>query len=160
MVYHINFSPRNDYYTTTMNCNLIIANDYSDVTQDIKDLSEKSRLLLEKSPVYQFKAICNRQYLIPIIQTASGPYIQNSITFYTCIKDLRPPNTITSQCVHMRTYTIPKTYLHKLKQDHKKFTFVSFDEWWYGHSSQTIRWNKNDLAHGRYYNFPDFGLKG
>ena len=38
-----------------MNCNLIIANDYGDVTQDIKDLSEKSRLLLEKGPVHKFK---------------------------------------------------------------------------------------------------------
>ena len=38
-----------------MNCNLIIANDYADVTQDIKDLSKKNRLLLEKGPAYQFK---------------------------------------------------------------------------------------------------------
>ena len=79
----------------------------------------------------------NRQYLIPIIQTASRTYIRNSIRFY--IKDLRPPNTIPSQCVHMRTYTIPKTYLDKLKQDYKNFTLTSFDEWWYGHSSRTIR---------------------
>ena len=42
LVYQINFSPKNDYYITTMNCNLTIANDYDDVTQDIKDLSEKS----------------------------------------------------------------------------------------------------------------------
>ena len=27
LVYQINFSPKNDYYITTMNCNLIIAND-------------------------------------------------------------------------------------------------------------------------------------
>ena len=45
------------------------------------------------------------------------------------IKDLRPANTITLQCVHMRTYTIPKTYLDKLKQDYKNFTLVSFDKW-------------------------------
>ena len=57
----------------------------------------------------------NRQYLIPIIRTASGPYIRKSITFYTCIKDLRPPNTTTSQCVHMRTYTIPNIFLDQLK---------------------------------------------
>ena len=44
LVYQINFSPKNDYYITTMNCNLIIATDYGDVTQGIKDLSEKSRL--------------------------------------------------------------------------------------------------------------------
>ena len=55
LVYQINFSPKKDYYITTMNCNLTIANDYDDVTQDIKDLSEKSWLLLEKGPAYQFK---------------------------------------------------------------------------------------------------------
>ena len=38
-----------------MNCNLIIANNYDDVTQDIKYLSEKCQLLLEKGPAYQFK---------------------------------------------------------------------------------------------------------
>ena len=38
-----------------MNCNLFIANDYGDATQDIKDLSEKSRLFLEKILAYQFK---------------------------------------------------------------------------------------------------------
>ena len=55
LVYQINFSPKNDNYITAMNCNLFIANDYGDATQDIKDLSEKSRLLLEKSLAYQFK---------------------------------------------------------------------------------------------------------
>ena len=29
----------------------------------------------------------------------------------------------------MRTYTIPKTYLGKLKQDYKNFTLVAFDKW-------------------------------
>ena len=87
---------------------------------------------------------------MPIIQTASEPYIWKSITFYTCIKDLRAPNTITSQCVHMQTYTIPKTYLDKLNQDYKNFTLESFGEWQYGRSTQTIRWNKNDSAHDRY----------
>ena len=41
MVYETNFSPKNDYYIATMNCNLIIANDYGDATQDIRDPSEK-----------------------------------------------------------------------------------------------------------------------
>ena len=116
--------------------------------------SENDAIIVRKD---DYKKITwNRQNLIPIIQTANRPYIRNSITFYTCIKDLRPPNTITLQCVHMRTYTIPKTYLGKLKQDYKNFTLVAFDKWWYGHSSQTIRWNKNNLAHGSYYNFPEF----
>ena len=116
--------------------------------------SENDAVIIRKD---DYKKITwNRQNLIPVIQTANRPYIRNNITFYTCIKDLRPPNTITLQCVHMRTYTIPKTYLDKLKQDYKNFTLVSFDKWWYGHSSQTIRWNKNDLAHDSYYNFPEF----
>ena len=56
--------------------------------------------------------------------------------------------------------TIPKTYLDKLKQDYKNFTLTSFDEWWYGHSSRTIRQNKNDLTHNSYYNFPEFWSGG
>ena len=99
--------------------------------------SENDAVIIRKD---DYKKITwNRQNLIPVIQTANRPYIRNNITFYTCIKDLRPPNTITLQCVHMRTYTIPKTYLDKLKQDYKNFTLTSFDEWWYGHSSRTIR---------------------
>ena len=49
-----NFSNENRYYITTMNCNLVIANDYGDLLDDIKELSTKSRLLLEKGPAYQF----------------------------------------------------------------------------------------------------------
>ena len=37
-----------------MNFNLVIANDYGDLLGDIKELSTKSRLLLEKGPAYQF----------------------------------------------------------------------------------------------------------
>ena len=55
LVYQITFSPKNDFYITTMSCNCIIANNYGKVTQNIKDLSEKSQLLLEKGPSYQFK---------------------------------------------------------------------------------------------------------
>ena len=48
LIYQINFSTENDYYITTMNCNLVIANDFSDRLKDIKDSSEKSRLLTKK----------------------------------------------------------------------------------------------------------------
>ena len=41
LIYQINLSTENDYYITTMNCNLIIANDFLDRLKDIKDLSEK-----------------------------------------------------------------------------------------------------------------------
>ena len=37
-----------------MNCNLVIMNNYGDLLDDIKELSTKSRLLLEKGPPYQF----------------------------------------------------------------------------------------------------------
>ena len=50
LVYQINFSPKNDYYITTINCNLIITSDYGDVTQDIKDLSEKKLIIARKRP--------------------------------------------------------------------------------------------------------------
>ena len=54
LVYQINFSKENDFFITTLNCNLVIANDYGDLLDDIKELSIKSRLLLEKGPAYQF----------------------------------------------------------------------------------------------------------
>ena len=37
-----------------MNCNLVIANDYGDLLEDMKKLSTKSRLLLEEGAAYQF----------------------------------------------------------------------------------------------------------
>ena len=37
-----------------MNCNLVIANDYGDLLDDIKELPTNSRLSLEKGPAYQF----------------------------------------------------------------------------------------------------------
>ena len=60
----------------------------------------------------------------------------------------------------MRSLTIPKAYLVKLKQDYKNFTLTSFDKWCYDKSSRTIRWNKNDLAHDRYFNFSEFWTGG
>ena len=41
LICQINFSTENDYYITTMNCNLVIANDYGDLIDDIKELSIK-----------------------------------------------------------------------------------------------------------------------
>ena len=37
-----------------MNCNLVIANDYGDLLDDINELSTKSQLLLEKGPAHHF----------------------------------------------------------------------------------------------------------
>ena len=54
LVFQIKFSTENDYYITTVNCNLVIANDYGDLLDDVRELSTKSRLLLEKGPAYQF----------------------------------------------------------------------------------------------------------
>ena len=54
LIYQINFTTKNDYHITTMNCNLVISNGYGDLIDDIKELSTKSRLLLEKGPAYQF----------------------------------------------------------------------------------------------------------
>ena len=54
LIYLINFLTKNNYYITTMNCNLVIANDYGGLLEDIKKLSKKSRLLLKKGAAYQF----------------------------------------------------------------------------------------------------------
>ena len=53
LIYQINFSTQNDYYITTMNCNLVIAKDYGGLLDNIKKLLAKSRLLLEKGAAYQ-----------------------------------------------------------------------------------------------------------
>ena len=37
-----------------MNCNLVIADNYGKLLDNINELSTKSRLLLEKGPAYQF----------------------------------------------------------------------------------------------------------
>ena len=54
LVYQINYSTKNDYYITTMNCNLVIANNYGDLLEDIKELSTESQLLLQKGRAYLF----------------------------------------------------------------------------------------------------------
>ena len=48
------FSTENDYYITTVNCNLVISNDYDGLLDNINKLSTKSRLLLETGAAYQF----------------------------------------------------------------------------------------------------------
>ena len=42
LIYQINVSNENDYYITTMNCNLIISDDYGGLLDGIKKLSTKS----------------------------------------------------------------------------------------------------------------------
>ena len=42
LVYQICFSNENDYYLTTMNCSVVIVNDYSDLLDDVNELSTKS----------------------------------------------------------------------------------------------------------------------
>ena len=53
LIYQINFSTKNDYYITIMNFNLVIANHYGRLLENIKT-STKSRLLLEKGAACQF----------------------------------------------------------------------------------------------------------
>ena len=53
LIYQINFSTENDYYITTMNCNLVIANDYGRLLDNMKKLLTKSRLLLKKGAACQ-----------------------------------------------------------------------------------------------------------
>ena len=53
LIYQTNFSTENVHHITTMNLNLVIANDYGDLLDNIKEFSTKSRLLLEKRPAHQ-----------------------------------------------------------------------------------------------------------
>ena len=52
-VQEIKFSWKNDYYITSLNCNLIVKEHIDDRKKLIEELSQKSRLLLEKGPAYQ-----------------------------------------------------------------------------------------------------------
>ena len=54
-IYKVHFSPKKIYYLTSMNCNLDLQEDIKNdgFLDKIKKLSEKGRLLLEKSPPYQ-----------------------------------------------------------------------------------------------------------
>ena len=54
LIYQINSSTTDEYHIATVNCNLVVANDHGDLLGDIKELSTKSQLLLEKRPAYQF----------------------------------------------------------------------------------------------------------
>ena len=54
-IYKVPFSPKKDYYLMSINSNLDLQEDIKNdgVLDKIKKLSENSRLLLEKGPVYQ-----------------------------------------------------------------------------------------------------------
>ena len=53
-VQKINFNKKKDYYIASLNCNLILKEDIKkDKEKMIEELSEKSRLLLEKGAAYQ-----------------------------------------------------------------------------------------------------------
>ena len=54
-IYKVHFSPRKGYFITSMNCDLNLKQGIKNygVLDKIKELSEKSQLLLEKRPAYQ-----------------------------------------------------------------------------------------------------------
>ena len=54
-IYKVHFSPRQDYFITSMNYDLNLEEDIKNdgALDEIKELSEKSRLLLEKGTAYQ-----------------------------------------------------------------------------------------------------------
>ena len=53
IIYEMDFLTKNDDYITSLNSDLIVKEHNDNKSKLIKDLSEKSRLLLEKSPSYQ-----------------------------------------------------------------------------------------------------------
>ena len=55
VVYQIRLSTEKNYYIFSINFNLIIHEDYEHVSDEIKQLSIKSNLLLEKGPDCFFK---------------------------------------------------------------------------------------------------------
>ena len=53
IIYEIDFLMKNDYYITSLNCELIIKEHNDNKSKLIKDLSKNSWLLLKKEPAYQ-----------------------------------------------------------------------------------------------------------
>ena len=53
IIYEMDFLTKNDDYITSLNSDLIVKEHNDNKSKLIKDLSEKSRLLLEKGPAYQ-----------------------------------------------------------------------------------------------------------
>ena len=53
IVYEIDFLTKNDYYITSLNCDLIVKEQIDNKDKLIKELLEKSRSLLKKGSVYQ-----------------------------------------------------------------------------------------------------------
>ena len=64
LIYKINFSTKNDYYITTMNCNLVIAKDYGGLLDVIKKFLTKSQKLLEKRSSISIRFIFSRISII------------------------------------------------------------------------------------------------
>ena len=65
--YQINFSTENDYYITTINSNSVIANSYGRLLDDMKKLSTKNQLLLEKGAAYQLNlSLVELNYLFQV----------------------------------------------------------------------------------------------
>ena len=54
-IYTVHFSPKIDYYITSMNCDLNLVQDFKNdgILDEIRELSEKSRKLQAKGPAYQ-----------------------------------------------------------------------------------------------------------
>ena len=52
-VQKINFNKKKDYYIASLDCNLILKEDIKKEEKIIDELSQKSRLLLEKGAAYQ-----------------------------------------------------------------------------------------------------------
>ena len=53
IVYEIDFLTKNDYYITSLNCDLIVKEQIDNKDKLIKELLEKSRSLLKKVSAYQ-----------------------------------------------------------------------------------------------------------
>lgn len=64
LVYQIKFLADSDCYITLMNCNLVIQNDYVELTKEIKELSQIARFLNKKGADVYFKDAIGKEKLI------------------------------------------------------------------------------------------------
>ena len=83
VVQKVFFSKSLDYYITSLDCNLILQNaiEYKDKIKFLDKLSTKSRLLLEKGPLYQLDingiyTIVRREYDFPELDKLTYNFTQ------------------------------------------------------------------------------------
>ena len=102
----------------------------------------------------------DEKILLLLVQFNNRLFICSGIEFYTCINELRGlTNSMFKKCQNMGRVDLMSQQLTQLRKDFKNFSLVSFD-WWRADFHTTTTWQKNDVKHNKYYQWPEYWLGG